>query len=233
MKHSLSIGLLAVVATACGDESSSSLLTSGMSADMTAQDNGDGSTAVSAELFAGDPLQLIYVDLGPDDQLVAKHGSESQVMQQEQLLTIIAYTTTFTDAQDGDSFTVSLQRSVDAGAPNSTMTLPTSFDLDPVPDTWSRGSAVSLSWSPTSDAAMTWQVEGPCIETLTGGASNDEGSATIPAGQIVLAQGETETSCSATLTVTRSEDGTIDPAFGHGGDAEGEQVRTATFTTTP
>ncbi len=100
MKYCLWIGL---ALAACGDESSSSLLTSGMSADITASSDGT-TTNVTAELFAGDPLQLIYVDLGSGDQLVAHYNADSNVMEQQQLLTIIAYVATFDDTQDGDSF---------------------------------------------------------------------------------------------------------------------------------
>lgn len=229
MKHCLSI---AIVLAACGDESSSSLLTSGMSADITAQSDGS-TTNVTAELFDGDPLQLIYVDLGSGDQLVAHYNADSNVMEQQQLLTIIAYVATFDDTHDGDTFTVALNRTLDGGAPNSTMTLPTSFELDPAPATASRAAALSLSWSPTSADAMSWQIEGTCIETATGQISNDDGSATIPAATVVLASGSTQTSCDATLTVDRIEPGTLDHGFGHGGNASGVQTRTMTFTTTP
>ncbi|HEY1548819.1 MAG TPA: hypothetical protein VGG28_13410 [Kofleriaceae bacterium] len=228
MKYLVLIGLLA----ACGDESSSSLLTSGMSAEITAQSDGT-STNVTAEVFAGDPLQLIYVDLGSGDQLVAHYDGNSNVMEQQQLLTIIAYVATFDDTHDGDTFTVALDRTLDGGAPNSTMTLPSSFDLDPVPATASRAAAMSLTWSPTSDDAMSWQIEGSCIETTTGTITTDTGSVTIPASMVVLASGSTQTSCDATLTVSRTEPGTLDHGFGHGGDATGEQTRTATFTTAP
>jgi hypothetical protein len=229
MKHALWIGL---ALAACGDESSSSLLTSGMSAEITAESDGT-TTNVTAELFAGDSLQLIYVDLGSGDQLVADYNGDSSVMQQQQLLTIIAYVATFDDTHDGDTFTVALDRTLDGGAPNSTMTLPPSFDLDPVSATASRASAMSLSWSPTSAEAMSWQIEGTCIETATGEIVSDTGSTTIPAAIVVLASGSTQTSCDATLTVSRTEPGTLDHGFGHGGNANGVQTRTATFTTTP
>jgi hypothetical protein len=229
MKHCLWIGL---ALAACGDESSSSLLTSGMSADLAAASDGT-TTNVTAELFAGDPLQLIYVDLGSGDQLVAHYNADSNVMEQQQLLTIIAYVATFDDTHDGDSFSVAFDRTLDGGAPNSTMTLPTSFDLDPAPATASRASAMSLSWSPTSDDAMSWQIEGTCIETATGAITSDTGSATIPAATVVLASGSTQTSCDATLTVSRTEPGTLDHGFGHGGNASGVQTRTTTFTTMP
>jgi hypothetical protein len=203
-----------------------------MSAEITAQSDGT-TTYVTAELFDGDPLQLIFVDLGSGDQLVAQYNGDSSVMEQQQLLTIIEYIATFDDTHDGDSFSVAFNRTLDGGAPNSTMTLPSSFELDPVPATVSRASAMSLSWSPTSDDAMSWQIEGPCIETATGGVSSDTGAVTIPAAMVVLASGSTQTSCDATLTVSRTEPGTLDHGFGHGGNANGVQTRTTTFTTTP
>ncbi|HEY3802322.1 MAG TPA: hypothetical protein VGL61_06930 [Kofleriaceae bacterium] len=232
MKHSLV--LIAMASAACGVESSSSLLTSGMSGEMTAQSSGDGTASVTAELFDGDPLQLIFVDLGSGDELIAHHGSESQTMQKLQLLTIVQYGATFDNAADGDTFSVELQRTVDDGAPSSTMTLPPSFDLDQVPATASRATDLSLSWSPTSSEPMSWQVTGPCIATADGAVSGgDTGAITIPAASIQLASGEMMTSCEATVTISRTLAGTIDSHFGEGGNADGAQVRSATFTTTP
>jgi hypothetical protein len=231
MKHS--ILLIAMASAGCGVESSSSLLTSGMSAEMTAQSTGDGTAQVTAELYDGEPIQLIFVELGSGDTLIAHHGSESQTMDKLQLLTIVEYSASFDDVADGDSFSVELQRTVDAGAPSSTMTLPPSFDLDPVAETASRATDLAVSWSPTSSELMGWQVSGACLETTEGSFAGDTGAGTIPAGMIQLAQGETTTSCQATVAISRTLAGALDAHFGDGGGADGMQVRTATFTTTP
>jgi hypothetical protein len=231
MKHS--ILLIAMASAGCGVESSSSLLTSGMSAEMTAQSTGDGTAQVTAELYDGEPIQLIFVELGSGDELIAHHGSESQTMEKLQLLTIVEYSASFDDVADGDSFSVELQRTVDAGAPSSTMTLPPSFDLDPVAATVSRTSDLAMSWSPTSSEPIAWEVSGSCLNTVDGSFAPDTGSGTIPAAMIQLAQGQMVTSCQATVSISRTLAGSLDAHFGEGGDAAGVQIRSATFTTTP
>jgi len=229
IKHSFLIGLCA----ACGTESSGSLLTSGMSAEMSAQAGSNGTTTVTAELFAGEPIQLIFVDLAPGDQLIAHHGSMSQTMEKEQLLTIVEYSATFDSAVAGDSYSVELMRSIDHGAPSSSMTIPTSFDLDPVEASSSRAADMIVSWSPTSSDAMSWQITGDCLTTANGTVQGDPGMATIPAGALQPVMGQGSNSCTATLTVSRAHAGSLDPGFGDGGGTQGMQVRTATFTSAP
>ena len=228
-KHAFLIGLCA----ACGTESSGSLLTSGMSAEMTAQAGSNNTTTVTAELFAGEPLQLIFVDLAPGDELIAHHGSTAQTMEKEQLLTIVEYSTTFDSAVDGDTYSIELMRSVDHGAPNSSMTLPTSFELDPVEASASRAADLVVSWSPPASDAMSWQLTGDCLTTSNGDVQGDPGMATIPGGALQPVMGQGSASCTATLSVARQHAGSLDPAFGDGGGASGMQIRTATFTSTP
>jgi len=229
MKHALWIGLLA----ACGTESSGSLLTSGMSAEMSAQAGSNGTTTVTAELFAGQPIQLIFVDLASGDELIAHHGTDSQQMQKEQLLTIVEYSATFDSAVVGDTYSVELKRSLDAGAPDSSMTIPSSFDLDPVAGSASRASDLVISWSPPSTDAMAWEITGDCIETANGAVQGDPGMATIQGATLQPVMGQGSASCTATLAVSRSHAGTLDHGFGDGGGTSGMQVRSATFTSTP
>jgi hypothetical protein len=230
MKHALWIALCA----ACGTESSGSLLTSGMSAEMSAQAGSDGRTTVTAELFAGQPIQLIFVDLAPGDQLVARNGAETQQMQKEQLLTIVEYSATFDSAVVGDTFDVALVRSIDSGAPDSSMSIPPAFDLDPLPASASRASDLAISWSPTSTEPMSWQLTGDCVETASGDVQGgDVGIATIQAATLQPVMGQGSASCSVTLAVSRLDPGSLDRGFGDGGAATGMQVRSATFTSTP
>ena len=229
------LALLLALLAACGTTDSGSLLTSGMSAFVGARADGTGSTTVYAELFDGYPEQLIFVKLTSDDQLVAKHGTDSEVMQEEQLLTIVDHTATFPVDGEGETFTIELDRSVDAGAPMSTATLPAPFTLGTTPSTASRAADLSVTWSPagTSDQ-MTWMVKGDCIQDASGTATGDTGSLVIPASTLQKAAGtNVPDSCTATLTVSRVRAGVLDPHFGKGGSSTGSQDRTATFTTMP
>lgn len=225
--------LLVILIAGCGTTDSGSLLTSGMSAEMSAVTQGNGSTVVTVELFSGNPDQLIFVDLTGDDQLIAKHGSDSQVMTETQLVTIVAHEATFPVGGEGEMFTVDFQRTIDDGAPMSTMTLPASFTLGTVPASASRAADLTITWSPGSLDPITWRVEGTCIDTAIGNLTSDTGTLTIPANTVqkVQAQNVPDT-CQATLTIDRVHPGQLDTHFGKGGQAQGVQERTATFTTT-
>lgn len=224
---------LIVLACGCGTTDSSSLLTKGMSAEISAATHGDGTTLVSASLYDGYPEQLIFVDLAPGDQLVATAGGTSMTLDKTQLLTLIAYTATFQTGNEGDEFKVDFQRTVDGGAPNSTVTLPAPFTLGTAPTSASRAQDLTLTWSPSgSTDQMAWEANGDCIQTTSGSIPADTGTFTIPANTFVLPQGAAQ-QCQVSLTVLRKRAGSLDPAFGKGGDIIGEQERTAMFTSTP
>lgn len=236
MKHlgSTLLVLACGLAGGCGVSDSSSLLTKGMSAEITAAAHDDGTTLVTASLFDGVPEQLIFVDLAPGDQLVATSGGTSMTLEKTQLLTIVSYSATFPNGNEGDTFDVDFQRTVDNGAPHSTATLPAPFTLGTVPTSSPRGSDLTITWSPSGTAdQMAWEATGDCIQTATGSIPGDTGSYTIPGSTIMVTQGSGDTQCMVTLTLLRKRPGTLDPAFGKGGDIIGEQTRSATFTSTP
>jgi hypothetical protein len=226
------ITLVALLA-ACGTTESSSLLTTGIAADMSAVTTGDGTTRVTAELFNGSPDQLIFVDLQSGDELVAHTGSQSMTLAKAQLLTIISYEATFGTGDEGNEFTVDFQRMVDDGAPASTVTLPAPFTIDPIAASSSRGAPLTITYAPsgTSDP-VGWQASGNCIGVATGAAASDSGSITIPAGTLTVNTGSA-TSCVVTVSLTRARAGVLDAHFGKGGEIQGQQVRTTMTTSTP
>jgi len=61
---------------------------------------------------------------------------------------------------------------------------------------------------------------------------SDSGSLKIPP-KMLLASASGPTSCTVTISVTRSRAGSLDSHYGKGGDILGQQVRTATITSTP
>jgi hypothetical protein len=227
------LALFVIFVAACGTQESGSLLTRGMSAEITASSDG-AMTTVTAELFAGTPGQLIFVKLTDGDELTALRGSELQSMIETQLVTIVGYTAIFTGGQDGETFTVDFQRSVDQGAPDSTAILPTPFAIDLPQTTQSRAQAMSIAWSPVSSDPMSFQIDGSCIESVTGDVPGLNASAlVVPANTVRKLQGQNiPDTCTATATLHRTRAGALDPAFGKGGSVTAEQVRTATFTTT-
>jgi len=227
MKTSLWLILIA----ACGTSESSGLLTKGISAGISVTTEGDGITHVGAELFEGNPDQLIFVDLEPGDELVADSDTDSVTLVQSQLLNIIAYDGDLDGGDEGDEITIDFQRSVDDGAPASTATLPAAFTLDPIAATVSRAADLTITYGPAdSDDDMRWEAKGDCIQTATGSIPVDTGTITIAAASL-LASPQTA-SCAVTLTVTRERGGILDAHF-KGGTIVGQQARAAVFTSAP
>ncbi len=228
------LSLLALVLVgACTTVESNNILTSGMSADISARATGDGTTTVSATLYLGNPIDLNFVDLTADDQLRASNGDQAKVMSESILLNIVSHTAVFqTDAAD-DEFVVDLVRSVDQGAPHSIATLPAPFEIDPIAATSSRAQPVSLTW-PTSTDLIRWAASGECIDSAFQTVALDAGGATIPAGTLHKREGQQiADSCLVTVTVSRVRIGDLDIHYGKGGVFSGEQSRTVSFTSTP
>lgn len=230
------LALLTVLAAGCVKTDSSDILTSGMYALISAETRGAGTTHVDTQLYLGSPSNLVYIELGPDDELRASAAGESKRMAKTELLNIITYHAELATDAEGTEIEVSFLRSVDDGAPRSVMTLPAPFALEPLATpTISRTAAVTAAWAPSGSAdQMSWQIDGDCIERESQMLVGDSGSLTIEAGRVRQRMGDgIADTCEVTLTVTRARPGQLDPGYGKGGTIHGRQVRTLTFTSTP
>jgi hypothetical protein len=227
--------LLALLASGCARTESSDLLTSGIYADLSARATGTGTTAVHAMLYVGSPSNLNFVELTGDDQLIVSYGDQHKVMAKTELLNIVSHLAEFPTDVEGATFDIALDRSVDAGAPRSTATLPAKFTLAPAPETASRAAALTLTWSPAASAdPMTWKATGACIGDAHGAITGDPGTMTIPAGTLVKRAGQNITDgCMVSITVTRSRPGVLDPHYGKGGVIAASQERTVKMMSTP
>lgn len=227
--------LIALIATGCAKTQSDDLLTKGIYADLSAHATGTGSTTVYATLYVGSPVNLNFVELAGEDQLIASHGSEHKAMSQTELLNIVSHSAVFTTDDEGTQLAIAFTRAVDAGAPSSTMTLPARFTLGAAPSTASRAAAVTLTWSPAGTAdAMGWDATGPCIANAHGTVAGDPGSVTLPAGLLVKPQGQNVAdSCMVSFTLSRARPGALDPHYGQGGTISASQDRSVTWMSMP
>jgi len=229
------LALVAIVLAGCEKVESNDILTSGINAQITAASLGDGKTTVTATLYVGNPLNLTFVELAGDDQLIASHGTEDKVMVERELLNTVSHQAEFQTDAAGAQFEVAFVRTIDDGAPSSVATLPASFALGATIGTASRAAPLTLTWSPagTSDT-MSWLAEGDCIERAAASITGDPGTVTIAANTIKLRQQQgTPTTCAITVSISRARLGTLDPAYGKGGMVTGTQTRQATLTSTP
>ncbi len=234
----IAIAIVAVALVGCSKSDSADIKTSGIHATITARAEGAGQTRVTAELFLGNPIDLNFVELSADDQLVARHAGQSQTMTESQLLNIVSYSAAFPTEAANESFEVAFERGPDdVSAPSSTCTLPAPFTLAAPPSSSSRAAAFTLTWSPSGTAdRMTVTVDGTCIDLASIPVTGDPGTVTIAAGTIrkKMAQGETIVdSCQAQIHIERARPGQLDAHYGKGGDITAIQARVVTFTTAP
>jgi len=191
--------------------------------------------AVAATLFLGNPINLDFIELQGDDELIAESGGITKTMTETDILNIVSYGATFDGDAEGTELTVQFLRTVDDGAPLSIATLPGAFDITtPPPAGASRAVDLVIDWYPAGTAdRMSWRADGTCINLVTGTINADPGTVTIPANTFVKRDGDmVPDDCQVTVTLERSRSGILDQGYGEGGTVTGEQVRSLAFTST-
>ena len=223
------VGLLA--AAACSQTDSDGVLTTAVHANFTLSAKGDGTSLASGTLRVGGSDSLNYLNLVGDDRLTATIDGTERAMGEVELLDVISYTATFDEDAADTAVTFALERSIDAGAPSSTVTLPAPFTAQG-PASGSRGEDLQITFSAASQDPMAWEVHGPCVTAAQGTVPTAAESVTIGADMIVAVGGQEAETCDIEVTVTATRQGTLDPAF-EGGTIVGEQARTVTVSSTP
>lgn len=220
---------LAALGTACEDIDSADLLTGGMSAVISGEADGSGETEVVAVLRAGGLTSNTLVDLTGDDELTATTGEQTLELQKRSLGVLHSYAATFdVDAVDTE-FVVALNRSVDAGAPNSVFQLPEPFSIDSSSEAVTPTTTLDLTWSPSgTDREMELVVDGDCITVWAKEMDGDPGSYSVPGEELNVIGDEPGVSCELTATLRRVRGGEGDSAFGEGSLVQGAQIRRAT-----
>ena len=229
----IAISLLSSMA--CASVESTDVRTSGIYASFEAKGANDGTTKVHAELTVGENSNT-YLDLAGEDALTATQGDESKSMSRNNLGSIVWYESSFSTNAEGTTFNISFERGEDENAPNSEVSLPAPFDLT-VPaegDEFSMSAdKITVAWNNISDDPMTLLVSGNCFYGITENIVTDQGVFVIDAARLEPIDPTENEICTATLTLTRERDGTIDEAYGEGGKFKGRQVRTVTITVAP
>jgi hypothetical protein len=227
------LGFVAVLA-GCDPASSNTVATDDVRADLQVIADGTGQTQVFAWLWthrAGDPpLNQDSIELVDGDRLTATSGTQTIAMQETDLVAEYRYDATFDSDAAGQSFTIALDRTSDASAPASTVTLADPFSMS-APASFSRDQALVLEWSPAgaSSDLITANVEGSCASGQVGPVP-DTGSLTIAASTL---SAQDQSTCNVTLELTRTHAGVLDAAYGQGGSIVSMQQRSATLISTP
>jgi hypothetical protein len=228
--------LLLVLACACTKTESTSVLTSGVSAELTVVGYGDGRTIAWGRLKVGDPGSSNFLDIIGDDRLEANTGASTQRMSKGEFLGLVSYRADFKGSDlGGTKYTIAFERNVDDGAPNSHCTLPAPFK----PASIAEGSSISrangtfdITWGADSAGdKMRWQASGTCIERASGSIAGDPGALRIDG--IKAAQNKSAETCDVTVEIFRERPGTLDASYGKGGSITCEQTRSIKFKSAP
>lgn len=214
---------------ACESVESKDTLTDGLFASLTAVAGGTGVTHASATLKVGGATSNTYVELVEDDVLTVTSGELTETLLAMNIGDYFTYGADLdVDAAD-TPFTFAFTRSVDAGAPESAVSLPSPFAI--------TGPAANSVFSRAADPlVVTWgdanspdavqvQISGDCIFDHFVAVDGDPGTLTIEPGTLLPVDEENPQACAAKVVVERRRDGTLDAGFGEGGIVYAAQVR--------
>jgi len=226
-----------LLAGACTEPiKSDEVATSEMVADLDVTCDGNASVATASFTY-GSGLPVTYVQLGVSDTLTVTGGDLSKEMGEVVVQDLITYVASF-DLIDADTlFSFSLERDLDGGAPDSSVTLPPPFEITApaTGSTFSRGNDdLVVTWTGDADAddALTLVADGDCVDSYEELLDADTGTATIPAGSLVSTTGHEAETCDVTVTIKRARLGTLDAGYG-GGTIGSKQYRTVQVSGSP
>lgn len=215
---------------------SSEVATSEMVAEMDV--TCDGQTSVATALFTyGSGFPVTYVQLSYDDTLSAVAGGLSKEMSELVLDDLISYIASFELTEADTEFQITLERVLDEGAAGNTATLPPPFEITAPADaqSFSRGADdLTIAWegAAADGDRTTLVIDGDCIDGYEELLSEDLGTVTIPAGDLVSSTGHETETCEVMVWVKRERSGELDPAFA-GGTMSARQYRAVEILAEP
>ena len=223
---------------ACTNTESENIKTSGIHADIDVTATGTGQTEVSTWLRVGASSNT-FLDLSDGDELIASKGTESKKMTRREVFGSVTYNATFDADAAETEFKVAFERENDVSAPNSHGTLPAAFSLTAPAAAASFARAtdtITITWDPSGASdRMHVAANGTCIQAYDVDLDGDPGTATINPSAFkeptdAEQQGKT---CDVTIELRRTRPGTVDSAYGEGGDFISRQVRSRKISSKP
>lgn len=216
----VSLGLL----SGCTSIDSSDIRTSGIRAAIEVKSKGgEDAPTVVASFFVGDSL-VDFVDLNDPDSVSVQAGEESKPLEERKLLGgAVEYVAELSAHEPETEVLVSLARGEDdESAPNSKVTLTQGLTLT-APAAASAFSRLEddlvVSWnSEASEDPTSVELAGDCIQSQTAEVNSGQNTFTFAKGSILhrdAAEGDPPLpeSCSATISVRRVREGSVDEAY--------------------
>jgi len=221
---SLSVGCSATT-------SSRNIRTAGMVALIDVSSAREGQSTVEVDLVIGGASSNTYVVLEGGDGFEATAGGSTKPMQ---ATSDGEYEAKFPTSEG--QFVVSLKRDQDDPAPNNKGTLPPPFEItsDFGSKPISRKKKVKLTWSPANSAAeVLIKLEGDCIINERFQVGGDPGTFTIKPGDFRAWKKKKDETCNVDVTITRTTQGTTDPALDSDSRFRLHQTRSTRFVSSP
>jgi hypothetical protein len=223
------------ICVGCSVVESQDIATDAMSAVYTAEATEQGAVAM-AVLRVGATHASTYVQLTGDDAISVTDGEQRVTLVESHIGNIYSYTAVMEPIADEAELVFAFERSVDAGAPDSRVSMPAAPTLTAPGEAYvfSRASDdIVVSWEPSgSDDRVRVMLAGPCISDWST-ESDDSGSVTIPADEIEAVAGSDDASCEVGINLYLERVGELDPAFGEGGDILARQLRGVEIVSEP
>ena len=228
---------LPALAIACTDVKSTSIATDGIYLDYNVVTEGAGTgSQANAVLRVGGLTSTTFVDLDGADTLAVSAGDEEHNLSQSSLGVMHSYDASFDADAVGSEFVLRMDREEMEAAPNSIATLPEGFEITaPAAETtYSRSGDVDLelTWESTGADPMTIEINGDCIPLYVQTEPVDSGSHTVSMSDLEDDGMDTQTTCTAVVTIERRKLGALDSAYG-GGTVYGAQRRTLEIKLSP
>jgi hypothetical protein len=241
IRSALSLIAVALLA-ACSSTTSDNVSTNGINADIDVFANGSGRTWIDVEFEVGDGLGGTSLELAAGDRLTATaNGIQKTLTEDVSVIGRFRYETTFDFDDAGTVFTVSFSRDRGVNAPNSTVMLPEGFTVQSPQsnDVFGQAEDIPIQWTPNG-TTITPDIDVTLSCTTTGGivfsasedvtTNGDSGVASLPVAAVIPIGTLDETRlCEGEVHFSRWRRGSLDSAYGEGGDITAEHIKRAQF----
>lgn len=234
---------LSLMLSACSNTESENVATAGMSIRMEVEQKNEDQSVISVYLYAGEPgISATNLRLNGSDTLLATYdGVQKSLAEKAVGFGKYEYWTTFETTTADKEFKVSLLRESYVDALNNVITLRSDFDV-----THPNGDgnysydldypSLTTTWSPTEITEyISITVDAECVETETGATRYAQRTVETPDNGSYLMdnfldleayKNTTFTNCNGELIYQRNNTGSVDSAFGEGGNVYGKRTET-------
>lgn len=202
-------------------------------ADVTAES--EKKSTMEIDFLTGGDESNTFVDLSDDDVTASGEGDKKTISPDSKG----EYDTTFNTGKSGAVFTIGLARAEKdkTDALKTKGTLPDTFDVSVMQsgDVSRADDALTILWDPSDTAdEVQIDIDGECVFFTFESGEEDDGEFTVEKTELIFGgDDDKKKDCEVTVTVTRTNFGTVDSVFDPESKFRLHQVRSTTFQSVP